>query len=443
MMDIGSFRSRDCTGSTRRSFLRTAGSAASAWGLSAVMSERSALAADASAKSVMMVWLWGGPSHLDTFDPKPEAPDNVRGPFATIATRSPGVRFTELVPRLAQRSDKFSVVRSTRLSGNHDMLALTGKRGGSSQEPNFGSIVSALRGSHSTLPPFVSVVPQTELGHGFRSVVVPGFGAGRLGAAHNPFVVRCTSTGQAQVPNLTLVDGMSPERLADRRTVCDGLDRLQRQLDSAAFEQWNKRNSLAYELLSSKQAFAAFDLSRESSKTRAAYGKTSFGQSLLLGRRLVESGVPYVHVNWSMGVDGLQEGSNMGWDTHRNGFGQLLNYHCPIFDRAFAALLDDLDDRGLLESTLVVATGEMGRTPKINQTGGRDHWPTCSTLWAGGGVRGGQIIGKTDAIGGEPVTKPHSSLAIGTTIAESIGLDSQARAEARILSGGEVIEELF
>jgi hypothetical protein len=164
---------------------------------------------------------------------------------------------------------------------------------------------------------------------------------------------------------------------------------------------------------------------------------------MLLGRRLVEAGVPYVQVNWSLGVDGLEEGSSMGWDTHRNGFGQLMNYHCPIFDRAFSALLEDLSDRGLLDSTLVVAMGEMGRTPKINKTGGRDHWATCSTLWAGAGVQGGRIVGETDANGAEPVSRPITPLMVGTTIAEAAGLDAQARAELGVLVGGQVVHELF
>lgn len=443
MLEVGSFRSRDCDGVTRRAFIQVAGSVPAALGLSAVLSSRTAEAAQGTASSVMMVWLWGGPSHLDTFDPKPDAPDDIRGPFATIPTTIAGVRFSELVPRLAKRNDRFSVVRSTRLSGNHDMLALTGRRGGrGGHEPNFGSIVSAHKRS-AHLPPFISIVPKTELGHGFRSITVPGFGAGRFGANHNPFIVRCSAEGEAEVPSLKLVDGLSPERLSDRRLLCRELDSLERSVDSDAFAEWNQKNSLAYSLLSSGKAFAAFDLASESEKARAAYGRTSFGQSLLLGRRLVETGVPYVHVNWSLGVDGLQEGSNMGWDTHRNGFGQLMNYHCPIFDRAFSALLDDLDERGLLDTTLVVAMGEMGRTPKINKTGGRDHWATCSTLWAGGGVQGGRIVGRTDSSGAHPVTPPISPLMIGTTIAEAVGLNSQARAEAKVLDGGEVISELF
>ncbi len=443
MLEIGSFSSRSCSGMTRRSFVRVAGSLPAFLGLSSLASRAARGAEAPRARSVMMVWLWGGPSHLDTFDPKPDASDAVRGPFATIPTRTPGARFTELVPRLARRSDLFAVVRSTRLSGNHDMLALTGKRGSrSGHEPNFGSIVSSYaRGT--LLPPFISIVPRTRIGHGFRSIAVPGFGAGRLGAAHDPFVVRCSASGEADVPSLKLVDGLSPGRLDDRRTLREELDTLKRAVDSDAFHDWNRQEDAAYSLLSSGDAFRAFDLSSESARVRGAYGRTTFGQSLLLGRRLVEHGVPYVHVNWSLGVDGLQEGSNMGWDTHRNGFGQLMNYHGPIFDRAFSALLDDLHERGLLESTLVVAMGEMGRTPKINKVGGRDHWATCSTLWAGGGVEGGRIVGETDAIGGEPVTRPMTSLMVGTTIAELTGVDSQARAEANVLAGGEVISELL
>ncbi len=196
-------------------------------------------------------------------------------------------------------------------------------------------------------------------------------------------------------------------------------------------------------MLTSADSFNAFDMSREPEKVRQSYGHTSFGQSLLLGRRLIEAGVPYIQVNWSLGVDSVDEGTNTGWDTHYNAFGLMVDYHGPIFDRAFSALLDDLTDRRLLDSTLVVAMGEMGRTPKINNRGGRDHWPTCCSLWAGGGVKGGRIIGATDRIAGRPITKPIDSQMIGTTILDTAGIDLAARIQMKVLEGGQVIHELF
>jgi hypothetical protein len=379
---------------------------------------------------------------LDTFDPKPDAPDQYRGPFQTIATRTPGIQFTEIVPRLAERSELFAVVRSTRLAANHDMVPLTGGRSRGQVSPNFGSIV-ARRRTAPGLPPFISVAPRTTLSHGFKCTSVPGFGGGSFGAAYDPFFVRCAATGETDLTSLRLLDGLSIDRLSDRRQLAGELDRLRHTADSAPIEQWDERVQDAFTLLSSSEGRAAFDVSRESESVRGAYGRTSFGQSMLLARRLVEARVPYIQVNWSLGVDGLEEGSNMGWDTHRNGFGQLINYHGPVFDRAFSALLDDLTERGLLDSTLVVATGEMGRTPKINNTGGRDHWPTCSTLWAGAGVAGGRIVGETDKVGGDPITSPITPVMIGTTIAELAGVSAQARAEMRVLDGGRVIHELL
>lgn len=460
MLNLGSFRSRSCGGVSRRAFVQAASmlpwSWSSAWAekengrqSSAGVGTPEMAAAERKpvrpgrAKSVLMIWLWGGPSHLDTFDPKPEASSEIRSPFATIQTRTPGMQFTELFPRLAQRSEHLTLVRSCRFSGNHDMLCLTGaRRNGGQREPNFGSIVAKheVRGD---LPAFISVVPRTSMSHGFPCVNVPGYDAGRLGAAYNPFIVRAASDSFVQIPSLELADGLTPERLTERRFLLEQLDLLKRRMNTSELAAMDQQHDNAYSLLMGKDSFKAFDLSRESARTRQAYGRTAFGQSMLLGRRLVEAGVPYVQVNWSLGVDGLEEGPLMGWDTHRNGFGQLMTYHGPIFDRAFSALLDDLHERGLLQETLVVAMGEMGRSPKINKIGGREHWATCTTLWAGAGAGGGRVIGKTDRIGAEPVTTPVTPLMVGTTIAEAMGMNSEARAEMRILAGGSTIEGLL
>ncbi len=421
MSEIGSFRSAIRDGVTRRSFLQAAASVPVALGLPRVAGSPGSTAANAEkeprARSVLLVWLQGGPSHLDTFDPKPDAPSEIRGPFATIPTRSSGARFSELVPRLAGMSDRFAVVRSTRFAESHDMMPLAGgRKRGPGLPPNLGSIVARHR-SLSGMPSFISVAPITAPTHSFESIAVPGYGAGTLGPAYDPLIVTCSAGGEIDIAGRKPVD----DRKAGQR---------------------NREIEAAHALLNS-EGLEAFDLSAESKRTRVSYGRTSFGQSLLLGRRLVEAGVPYTQVNWSLGVDGLEEGSNMGWDTHRNGFGQLLNYHGPIFDRAFSALIGELSDRGLLKSTLVVAMGEMGRTPKINKTGGRDHWATCSTLWAGAGVCGGRIVGETDEKGAETVTTPISALMVGTTIADLAGVDATSRAEMGVLDGGQVIRELF
>jgi hypothetical protein len=447
MLEIGSFLSRNCEGVTRRAFVHAAASAPLALGL--LPAPARAAAPAPRARSVLLVWLSGGPSHIDTFDPKPNAPDRYGGPFAPIATRTPGIRFSEILPRLAARSNLFAVIRSSRVAGGHDLTGLTAGRAFSTDRrglpPNFGSIVARHRGA-SHLPPFISIFPPGKT-TGAQVINSAGQGGGSLGTAYDPYLLFCSAEGRTALPSLKLFRGLTPARLADRQLLREKLDGARRRIDNVPYEAWDRHFESAQALLTTVAAQKAFELSREPGAVRDAYGHTSFGQSLVLGRRLVEAGVPYVQVNWSSGVDGLEEGAGQGWDTHLNNFEELSNFLGPIFDRAFAALLDDLKQRSLLESTLVVALGEFGRTPLINQQGpwgGRDHWPAAGfTLWAGAGVRGGRVVGETDRIGAVPVTEPITSLMIGTTIVELAGVDTQARAELKVLQGGRVIHELF
>jgi hypothetical protein len=447
MLDIGSFLSRDCQGLTRRAFVRASASAPFALGIAPRLAPAAAPAA--RAKSILLVWLSGGPSHIDTFDPKPNAPDRYGGPFAPIATRSPGVHFSEILPRLADRSNLFAVIRSSRVSGGHDLTGLTAGRAFATDRrgapPNFGSIVARHRGA-GQLPPFLSIFPPGKT-TGAQVINSSGQGGGTLGPAYDPYLLFCTAEGRTALPSLRLLADLTPGRLSDRQSLRQQLDRAHRHLDNVPLAAWDRHFASAQSLLSAADAQHAFDLSREQPAVRDAYGHTSFGQSLVLGRRLVEAGVPYVQVNWSTGVDGMEEGAGQGWDTHLNNFEELANFLCPIFDRAFAALLDDLRQRGLLETTLVVALGEFGRTPLINQQGpwgGRDHWgPVGFSLWAGAGVQGGRVVGETDRTGGFPVTEPITGLLIGTTIVELAGVDAQARSELNVLQGGRVIHELF
>jgi hypothetical protein len=448
MLDIGSFRSRTCAGITRRAFVRAAASVPVALGLPAPSGEAAA-EAPRKAKSVLVVWLTGGPSHIDTFDPKPNAPDQYAGPFAPIATRTPGVRFSELLPRLAARSDRFAVVRSSVVAGGHDLSGLTAGGAAFSNDrrgmpPNFGSIVARHRGA-DRLPPFISVWPPGSTNASIMKS--SGEGGGALGPAYDPFLLFCSAEGRTSLAGLKLLPGLSPQRLTDRDLLRKKLDAARRELDSAPAAAWDHQHSGARRLLMGLDSQKAFDLGLEKETCRDAYGHTSFGQSLLLGRRLVEAGVPYVQVNWSSGLHADEEGAGYGWDTHVDNFDKLSNFLCPILDRAFGALLDDLAQRGLLESTLVVALGEFGRSPRINQQGdldGRNHWPQAGfTLWAGAGVQGGRIVGETDRIGADPLTQPITRLMIGTTIVELAGVDSQARSELKVLGGGRVIHELF
>lgn len=451
MLDLGSFQSRDCFGVSRRSFLTAATSLPLALGLPRL---RSAAAAqgDAKARSVIFVWLWGGPSQVDTFDPKPDSPTGDRGAFKAIPTKLPGVFFSEVLPMLAARADKFSIVRSSLLQHEHDTIPLRGvgqtsvndKRAlvGDKKGPCFGSIVARQRKIQG-LPSYIALTPKTTLSHGYNADKNENIGAGRFGAQFHPFFVKCTTRGEIDLDSLKLLPDMTPDRLADRRALRATFEGLRRKLDAAPLGGYDEQLEGAYELLTAPHAVKAFDLSNEDDKTRNRYGRTYFGQSMLLARRLAEAQVPYIHVNWSQGVDCLEEGPRCGWDHHRNLFEQYISYHGPVFDRAMSSLLDDLDERGLLDSTLVVATGEMGRSPGVGGDGGRGHWPTCSTFWAGGGVKRGAIIGATDKRGAEPLNTPLLSRDMGATICHALGINTVDLAQMGVLGGAQVHHELF
>ena len=247
-----------------------------------------------------------------------------------------------------------------------------------------------------------------------------------------------------EIPALKLLDGLVPNRIQDRRKLLKLLDNVPRSLESGGFDDWNRTYQTAYDLLMDPKARSAFDLTRETRKTRAAYGQSVFGQSALLARRLLEAEVPYIQLNYSRHVEAITPGFEFGWDTHIYNFELLQDRHCPILDRAFSALLDDLRDRGLLDTTLVVAMGEFGRTPRINKRAARDHWPRCYfSAWAGAGVEPGRVIGQSDKLAEDPITDKITPLMVGTTIAELTGVDAQARAEMGVLSGGTMIDELF
>lgn len=445
MLNVGGFSSRDCQGIRRRSFVRAGMSIPMGLGLSTgVMPMRASGSEAARARSVLVVWLWGGPSHLDMFDPKPDAPAEYRGPFAPIATRTPGVVFTELFPQIASRSNLFTVVRgNVNFSGDHLEAGSIGLTGAASARadypPNFGSILARHRRSQG-LPGFVSLA-RGAIGDGRGPM--KGSGGGQLGSSYDPFLVHCTGEGSVEIPALQLLDGLDPSRLGNRQVLLGELDRLERGLEAGSLSQWDQQFDQAYSLVAGGDARKAFDLAAESSKTRDAYGHTAFGQSCLLGRRLVEAGVPYVQVNWSQYVEVLYGFADYGWDTHADNFEMLMDWHGPILDRAFAALLDDLRERGLLDSTLVVAIGEFGRTPRINEIGSRDHWHQCyCSLWAGAGVPKGHVIGASDPRGEHPVTTPITPAMVGTTMLTLAGMTSEDRARLRVLSDGLTINGL-
>ena len=447
MIDFGSFKTRTCSGGTRRAFLQTAAAVPAA--LSAGLPSAAALAAArdaAQAKSVILLWLWGGPSHIDLVDPKPDASMDFRGPFGTIATRTPGMRFTEILPRSAARSDRFSVIRSMVSTNNgHPGAGTVGVTGFEESpgpvQPNFGSIVAKHRGSTGSLPPFFYV------GKGIPRDLprrIEGYGGGTLGKAWDPFLVSASARGEVSMPTLKMLPKLNAARIQDRRQLLQQLDDERHRLDAADIEEWGHTYQSAYGLLTSPEARAAFDLTQESKKTRSAYGRSTFGQGCLLARRLAQAGVPYIQVNWSEYVETFTPNGDWGWDTHIYNFELLQDRHGPIFDRAFAALLDDLTDRGMLEDTLLVAMGEFGRTPRISKRAAREHHKDCYfSIWAGAGVQPGRCIGESDVRGHHPVSRPITPLMAGTTISELCGVGAQQRAELKVLDGGSLIDELL
>lgn len=444
MLNIGSFRARNCHGSGRRSFLQLAGSLPLLLGgaTGPVLS-----AEKIRAKSVLFVFLWGAPSHLDTCDPKPAAPLEYRGPFGVIPTRTPGVQFSELLPGMASRSDRYSLIRThtTSAPGHPDAgtVALTGfAETPSPPQPNFGSIVAKHRGQQQhSLPSFFSIANGVVMDGGRR---IEGYGGGTLSSAYDPFLIGCSAEGQVNFPALQLLDDLNPLRIQDRRRLSGQLDRAEERVEQLRQKTWAGTMNSAYDLLLDPAARKAFDLTQETEDTRARYGYSTFGQSSLLARRLVGAGVPYVQLNYSRHVEAITPGFEFGWDTHIYNFELLQDQHCPILDRAFSALMDDLYDHGLIEDTLVVMMGEFGRTPKISARAARDHWPPCYySIWAGGGVEPGRVIGSSDKLGEYPATESYSPLSVGTTIAHLAGIDTQARAEMNVLGNGHVIDALL
>jgi len=445
MIRLGEFNSRSCDGISRRAFVQAGG----ALPLTAAFTgdQIAKAAAKARAKSVLFIWLWGAPSHIDTFDPKPDAPLDFRGPFGTIPTTIPGVRFSELIPKLAARTDKYALIRSNIThDGGHPGAGTYGYTGsgegrGATIQPSWGSIVSRHQGASAGLPPYVMLsrgIPRDV------AKFVDGYGGGDWGKAYDPFLIQCDGFGKVDIPALKLVDGITPDRIAHRKLLQDQLDKIKRKVTANSFDLWDQKTKQAFTLLTNKQAVESLDLTRETVETREDYGQTSFGQSLLLARRLVEAEVPFVNVSWSEYVESYSPNTDFGWDTHVNNFDLLPNRHCPILDKALSALLDDMDARGLLDSTLVVCMGEFGRTPRINKRASRDHWAkNYFSIWAGAGVKPGRVIGVSDAKAENPVTRPIEPTGVGVTMLDCLGIHSLERAELNVLPDGDFIHELF
>ncbi|WP_422928161.1 DUF1501 domain-containing protein [Singulisphaera sp. PoT] len=451
---------------TRRFALQAGGVSLLGLGTCHLNALRAANAAEAPlpgqgrAQSVIYIFLSGGLAQHESFDPKPDAPEEIRGEFKPIATATPGLSICEHLPMLAQRSQLWSVVRSlTHPSNDHSAghhIMLTGRsdlppgfdpnQPRPNDWPSIAAVAGAVATSGNNLPPAV-VLPEQLVHNTGR--IIPGQFAGLMGSHRDPWFieaspfdpgaygaypayefdhqdrVRPAKTKAFSVPDLTLPEGFGKSRLVDRLALLRHLDRQRADLErSAEAGRLDGYRQAAVSLLTDGRARQAFDVNGADAKVTERYGRNAFGWSLLMARRLVEAGVRLVQVNL---------GNNETWDTHGNAFPHLKNSLLPPMDRAVSALLDDLHESGMLDSTLVVMAGEFGRTPRISllpsayKLPGRDHWGHAqSVLFAGGGVQGGRVIGSTDRIGGHPTTEPQTPEGMAATIYRSLGIPAVA-----------------
>ena len=394
------------------------------------------------AKSVIVLWMAGGVTHHESFDPKPDAPEEIRGSLGSIQTGLPGIRFCETMPSLAKQTDLFALIRTFSPATDDHLLAqsygLSGRKVSQGQiltEPNIGAIVSKLRGSQAGFPGYIAVPGTTRPGPPPNQL----FTGGWLGSQYSPFAtggkpknddftafVKEANEDEFTKQGVTPFVDLSSDRLTGRQRLRDRLDEAARKADETGVGDQYRG---AFDMLLSPKVRAAFELGRETEKVRDHYGKTKIGSRCLLARRLVEAGAPFVLVDY--GYD--PEFGNL-WDNH-NAVGQnfphicemaKLPYHVAGMDRAFGALLGDLNARGLLDQTLVLFLTDFGRTPKINKLGGRDHWgPAGSIFFAGGGTKGGQVIGGTDKIGAYPTSISYSPGDVAATMYAALGIDQE------------------
>jgi hypothetical protein len=441
---------------TRRSFLRIGGlGGLGLFYADLQRAEAAGLRRKGKAKSVIMVFNCGGPSHVDLWDPKPDANNEIRGPFRPIKTNVSGIRVSELLPRVARQADKLAIIRSVHHSHQGHNAAMYWSIVGRpysidstlinpsrTDMPSLGTLVGwlAQRDAYSgSLPPYV-ITPAPHCDS--TAYITPGQYGGCLGAKHDPFVLNSDpNSADFKVRDIGPVEGITAGRLAERQSLLRQIEGGTARIDTPAAREIEVYQAKALSIVTSGDAQKAFDLSREPASVRDRYGRHTWGQSHLLARRLVEAGVPFVTT---------VNGQSIIWDTHKDNFNLLKDKLVPPMEQAYSALLADLSERGLLDSTLVVWMGDFGRTPIINKDAGRDHWPACySVVLAGGGIRGGQVYGESDSTGSYPKSAPVTPADIHATILTAMGYDphgiTYVMGDGRPmpLSDGEPIRELL
>jgi hypothetical protein len=436
----------------RRSFLKAGLLGTAGLSLADVLRANEKGGSSSRTNSVIILWMRGGPSHIDMWDPKPDAPAEYRGEFGTIPTPVSGVRLGDLLPQSARLMPKWSIVRSLHHhDAGHstgDQICFTGYNSGPAPDenvhPSIGSVVSKQLGHQDPRLPAYVMIPR----------VVPGTGSAYLGVAHKPFETQAdpAQPGPFKLPNFSPADGVTVEQIGDRRSLLKDFDTLRRDVDNTGqLGAMDRFQAKAWDILTSPAARDAFDLEKEPQKLREKYGFLpafdpkaanrcgcpNWAQRMLLARRLVEAGVRLVTVDLRW------------WDTHVKGFESLREGFLPRWDRAFAALLEDMEARGLLENTLVLAWGEFGRTPRVNNDAGRDHYPNVfSGALFGGPVKGGRVVGESDSKGAFPKANPKTPQDVLATVYQHLGIDTEAQylnngRPITVLPSGKPIEELF
>ena len=472
MLSLGSTGMRLCDRVSRRELMRVGAIGACGLSLPQLLARRELSAKTVSAggtvfpsggnaKSCIVLFLMGGPPQHSTWDPKPDAPAEVRGQIGSIATTLPGVRFGELMPQLAQRADRLAILRAVSTNDNAHSSSgyymLTGRPhapmnaenanpGAPNDWPSLGAVVQRLATSHSDLPTTVRLPHQIFNTDGS---VWPGQDGGMLGHLADPWMFRCQpASPDYRVAEFQLPSDVSLERLGARRDLARTMSQLHGAIPGVgAIKEFGVQQDRAFRVLSSAASRGAFELSKESPETRRRYGMTQFGQSCLLARRLIEAQVRLVQVNWYRSPDEPMD--KPCWDSHVDETNRLKDVLVPPTDAALSALLDDLSERGLLDETLVVCMSEFGRTPKLNVVAGRDHWGSVfSIALAGGGVRGGTVYGASDEIGAFPKNGRVGPEDLTATILHCLGIapDSEfldAQGRTHVVSRGQAIQPIL